>query len=54
MSATALAPVVGAIGPTGFAAIAWGSIALVVAAFAYVLWALVQARGRSSPGRADG
>lgn len=34
-----------ALGPTGFAALAWGSILLVLAAFAYVVWALVAGRG---------
>lgn len=33
------------LGPTGFAALAWGAILLVVVAFAYVAWALVAGRG---------
>lgn len=54
MSAPPLAPVVGAIGPTVFAVLTWGSIALVGLAFGYVVWALLQARRKSPAGEAEG
>lgn len=46
MSATGLAPGVGAIGPTGFAILTWGSIVLVAVAFGYVVRALLTDRRR--------
>lgn len=51
MSAPGLVPVAGAIGPTSFAVLTWGSIAVVVLAFVYVLWALVLADRTSSSSR---
>lgn len=38
-----------AIGPGGFALVVWGSIALVLAAFVYVVAALIRGR-EASPG----
>lgn len=41
MSAIGSATAVGAIGPTGFALLTWGSILLVAVAFGYVAWMVV-------------
>lgn len=47
MTAQSLFQVAGAIGPTGFALLAWGALLLVIAAFGYVVWALLADRSRS-------
>lgn len=39
-----LPPAVAALGPTGFAVLAWGAILLVLAAFAYLVRALFAGR----------
>lgn len=44
MTALGLPPIVGAIGPTGFALLAWGALLLVIVAFGYVVWALLADR----------
>lgn len=44
MIATGPSAVVGAIGPTGFALMAWGSILVVGVAFVYIAWTVLADR----------
>jgi len=39
---------IAAVGPTGFALIVWGSIALVAVVFGYVIWALFSDRQQNT------
>lgn len=41
MSPLSLIPAAGAIGPTSFAIVVWGSILVVTAVFGYIAWAVL-------------
>ena len=44
MTSIAVITVTGAISPTGFAVVVWGSISLVTVVFGYLVWTLLRDR----------